>query len=414
MSQYSVRREKRKQEAFRSAFLKANLVPVPLHQVRVSKSADTDIRISARPFRSLYGFQEDTISEYIHGEPNGLDLDYMLKLQTNRRPRANRPSKYGANGITSHGRRFIKEACALLENDYGKEVAFITFTLPGSSVRAKLTFAKHYAAILNLLFTNLRKQCAKFDWDQNFAAKFRSENGDAYKDLDYVNATELQKRGALHMHIAVGLRSKRMFRYLQREHKRIWCQILETYSVKTGVDLFEREEGGTWRGFSRKTQTKCVKVEKSIKRYLSKYLSKGSLQANAHDVATPSRWWNCSAALRQRVVDARDYIIFQCETIEEMDNVFYALQSVLAPDAAASFVTRNPFTGQPCGFINYFEDGAETVFWETARALLGDARCIEYMRDICESRPPPAMLNRGASLSNEELMLLLSAPDAVA
>lgn len=425
MSQYSVRREQRKQAAFNAAYLKANKKPVEMHRLVLSKSADNNINLRLLISRPLYGYEEDEVLGYLSGEPNGLDLDYMLKLQTFRNRPRNRPARYGSKGITRQAKRTVREACALLEKRYSLNVGFLTLTLPGSTARAKFAFAEHLPGMLNLYFTKVRKQCARFCGRPNEQASSKvarsyrsklsggSQEGENTSELDYVSVTELQKRGALHMHVAIGLYNKEMFDYIRRKQRKWWCQVLETFSTKLGVDLFEREEGGTWRNNWRKVQTKWVKVEKSIKRYLSKYLSKGSIHELSGGVATPRRWWNISRQLRRDVVEAREEFTANYWSVEEFEKASYAVQEMLATDAAASFETRNPFTGQVCGYVNYFEEGGEDFLYEVARSLLSEPAGREAIEEICEMRPPPGGDWSEETAANQNFIYQLPTPHMV-
>ena len=411
MSQYTVRKEARKQAAFTESYWRANKPRLRKHRTVTSASADNFIRISVIPARELYGFEKEELEAYFAGDTEGGDLVYKAKLQTRRFKPGVRPAKYGGKGITRYARQLLVQSCAVLQKKYGKKVGLLTCTLPGSTMAAKATFAKHLPAILNLFFTHMRVALNREFNRVSPKATFRKDQEKL--DIDYVSCTELQKRGALHIHTGIGFHSQEMFEFIEGQHRTWWCQALETWSKNTGVDLFEREEGGTHRNKWYRVRTEFVKVKKCIKRYLSKYMSKGCAESLKGGVATPSRWWNISENIQQAVRDARQQVVFESTDLDECKAMAYALQEAIGEDACFSRETKNPFTNEWCGFYNWYEGGDEVPFFAVAKALMEEPGGRECIERISKQKPPPPDKAYGPYPHDEDLILWDPTPRVV-
>ena len=81
-------------------------------------------------------------------EPATVALDYNHKVQmlagANSEERRKRPEK-----ITRYGKHTIREGCGVLAQKYGKELAFLTLTLPGDTPEAIEVFAANSKPLLN-------------------------------------------------------------------------------------------------------------------------------------------------------------------------------------------------------------------------------------------------------------------------
>jgi hypothetical protein len=197
-----------------------------------------------------------------------------------------------ARKFTREAKHYIREAAGCLEEKYGKDVWFITVTLPGSTTRAIEGYAMCDKEIKNAFLQNFRKL-------------YRKVFGATQGSLDYLCVSELQRRGAIHLHIALGWASDRYARIVKRCYRRWWHKVLLHYSEKLGIDLFEREGGDSWSNFPSLLLVECEKVKKSVGAYLSKYLSKQSSKLRVAAINSPSRWWSVSMPLRQKVNAAR-------------------------------------------------------------------------------------------------------------
>jgi len=159
--------------------------------------------------------------------------------------------------------------------------AAMTFTLPGSGKAAFQTIADYSGYIANRLKTWLYDQKPKDS------------------PVLWFFVWELQKRGALHIHLCVHCDDNRELYRLKRRAKGAWIKILESVEQRSGVKMFESVTGFDWRRRKKKIQVDVQKVRKTVGAYFAKYCSKGSKQAERHieNGLRPSRWWGCSRAL---------------------------------------------------------------------------------------------------------------------
>lgn len=199
--------------------------------------------------------------------------------------------------FTSRAKDSVRQGAAAIERHWGiAKCFFATLSLPGGSDLAMLTFSLWSSWLMDLLNKFLARHC-------------RMPDGNCYR----VSVWEMQKRGALHLHLLIVSMDDSFIDKLNK----YYISLLEKLSDITGVDMFERRNGSSWRGrtdslvkagrkagrlvegFVPVSKLMCdVKpVTKSVSAYLSKYLSKGSSRVGQ----APARWWSMSNCVRRLV-----------------------------------------------------------------------------------------------------------------
>ena len=274
--------------------------------------------------------------------PRGTYLSNSDNLQSEVLVIPSRRPRRRAKSITAEGRRRVKEGCAVLGNRYGKKVAFVTLTLPGSTREALTTVATRCRYLQNRFMSAVRY---------------------LLDDVDYVWVWELQDRGALHAHVAIGMDSKESFNKLKSEHKRLWRQALEGLSRETGVDLFADNDGGTWRHTHWAPKTEVAWVKKNVGVYMSKYLSKGPTAGHVSDELLPASWWSMSRRLETEVARFRQLTQGGFESAEAARQAYEEVELLLAEDAEQVYDMENPYSKQKIGRVFYFDpDDVEPMF----------------------------------------------------
>jgi hypothetical protein len=76
----------------------------------------------------------------------------------------------------------------------------------------------------------------------------------------------------------------------------LWNRVLRSVSNKSGVDIFERKEGGTWKDSESVWISRAEPLRKRADRYLAKYMSK-SMSKDAKGFFPPTRWYGVSRSL---------------------------------------------------------------------------------------------------------------------
>jgi hypothetical protein len=113
----------------------------------------------------------------------------------------------------------------------------------------------------------------------------------------YLWVWELQERGALHWHGALELPDCDRAQITIARFKGIWCDLIDSVSSKSGVDLAERLEGGTHKGDYDVWRVDAQLARESPSQYLAKYLSKDASKVVGENFFFPTRWYGCSRSI---------------------------------------------------------------------------------------------------------------------
>jgi hypothetical protein len=168
-----------------------------------------------------------------------------------------------------------------------QELIFLTGTLPGSTQESYQAISNYSSYIVHRLksWLNWRVK-SKFDF--------------------YV--WELQKRGALHLHYCVHIEDNSIAKFVLTHFHDEWNRILESVCEMSGVDVYEKKNGGTWRDCKTVVQAYAQRVKKSVAAYLSKYCSKNAGKAGIQ-AYYPTRWWGVSRPLNKLLGDMTKTLI---------------------------------------------------------------------------------------------------------
>lgn len=280
----------------------------------------------------------------------GSALVYRRKVREKSKDRAGfgglpYPSEFGRRA-----KRAVKNACGALEQEFGRRVVFATVTLPGSTKQARELLARWSAKAVELLT----------HW-------ITSKAEGAY----YVYVWEWQKNGALHLHCAIGHHDVLRLRALEQGFKQYIHKMFSTLSRLAGADLFGRAEGGSWRGCVQVLRSNCVPVRKSVKRYMSKYISKGAGVAQGY---SPSRWWGCSRALRALCGALRRCIRRRISVWAEATKISTGCRQLIAQAGYKSFYFEPPYSPSSHTVLIYPDDPHIDSFFALLTDVVTSAR----------------------------------------
>jgi hypothetical protein len=167
------------------------------------------------------------------------------------------------------------------------ELIFLTGTLPGSTDRAYQAISDYSGYVVHRLKAWLAKRVkSKYDF--------------------YV--WELQKRGALHLHYCIHIEDNSIAKFVLTHFHDEWNRILESVCEMSGVDVYEKSRGGSWRQCKTVVQAYAQRVKKSVAAYLSKYCSKNASKPG-QQMYYPSRWWGVSRPLNKLLGDMTETLI---------------------------------------------------------------------------------------------------------
>ena len=208
-----------------------------------------------------------------------------------------------ATKFGNYARHTILEAGAVASRgsgDLGRGVE-VTLTIPSTSSSAFRAVSQWSGYAVNRLLQVIRRDAPHIDWF-------------------YV--WELQKRGALHIHMALSGDVQAKLLRIGRKIRDTWFRVLEEIGRKSGADMFLKG-----RGYGRNTYKEFLKgnraaeVRKSLAAYFAKYVSKAAgKEANKRIVHSypPARWWGISRKLLKRVKEQRLNVRFTCVSESEL------------------------------------------------------------------------------------------------
>lgn len=310
------------------------------YSVSVQQRADGHIRV--RIHKPSHVVAEGTKMPAGKGAGNlAPSLVYSDEFQDDRRGYGGMPRR---TSFSRHAKRLISEAASALEQIHSKvKIRFLTGTLPGSTDESFKAIARYSAYIVARISQWLR------DMDEH---------------IEFCGVWELQKRGALHFHMVVGHKDKTIISRVEREWKPFWIDLLLQVSEKTGVDLFQREDGGTWQANLDIVRATAEEIRKSVGRYLSKYLTKGSGQLSDSTYA-PTRWWCLSRRLRQTAYAQRKVILLAVPSLKDAIGLADRMYAVLIKCNAVIFDVINPIDSSLIGYSGWGE-----VDWNAFESIL--------------------------------------------
>lgn len=195
-------------------------------------------------------------------------------------------AKRGRVGISTHGKKLVRNAALRLEREVGKnQLTFLTLTIPGIQQEGALNICRNWAEIVRVFQQRLKRMLQA-------------------KDLpgEMVGVTEVQEKRfkitnvpALHLHILFqGRHPYKAWALTPTEIRAAWKDVISPYLPLTNGEFY-------WQAMEN-----VQRVKHSAAGYLGKYMSKGVEVVNAlyeviPDIVLPSCWYLCSNTLRRKV-----------------------------------------------------------------------------------------------------------------
>lgn len=264
------------------------------------------------------------------------------KLETGPKSSESRPG-WGSltprdTGLTRYGRMRLQQALGWLDKNVdSSELLFITLTVPGDTFSIFEAIAANSSRLIHDFKAWINKR---------LPSKL-----DAY-------VWEYQKRGALHLHYVVHCPDQSIAEGLKENVKDQWIRQLDRLSEATGIDLYERRDGNSWRYQKDVVRTAVETVKKSVSRYMSKYMSKSARNSpQGRPFPHPARYYGVSRPLLAAVESATARLSLYCaphlaKAQAILEDVRHWLES-LCPNR---FIESSPFPQviALCGSIEPF------------------------------------------------------------
>lgn len=190
----------------------------------------------------------------------------------------------------SYARHTILEAGAIASRGTGHlgRGVEVTLTLPSTSHGAFRALSQWSGYAVNRILQAIRRNSA---------------------DIEWFYVWEVQKRGALHLHMALSGASREELLRVGRKVRKAWFRVLEDVGRKSGANMFLRRGGrgnNTYKEFLK--GNRVAEIRKSLAAYFAKYVSKGAATDSKGKVVhwyPPSRWWGISRKLLKKVKEER-------------------------------------------------------------------------------------------------------------
>lgn len=256
--------------------------------------------------------------------------------------------------FTRHAKRTVREGVAVLHELFGRQCVFATGTLPGSTPQALRAIA-----------------C----WSGYMNSRLNQWIRDTAPGAHVVWVWELQKRGALHLHAAIGAVDILELRRIERGFRDQWIRLLRTISERSGVDVFARGGGSSWASTPRMVRANCRPVRRNVAAYMSKYLSKNANSHAPDSAFCPSRWWGISDNLRAEVMSRRAIVVSPVVPLGQAIDWFESLAGPVADCNAPVYVFDNPWCPGDKTLVLCADDRQWRTVWTSLKnAMLANNR----------------------------------------
>lgn len=214
--------------------------------------------------------------------------------------------------FSTYGRRAILRAGAAIERAVPKEECdMLTLTVPGSTGDALRVVASYSSYLVQRL---------------------KAWIGKRVKSPLSLYCWEWQKRGALHLHLVQHFPDRAAEEYIRTNLKSEWTRLLNAIALKSGIDVWKRQDGTTWRNSTGVLRVECAPVKKSVAAYLAKYLSKGRDEYKGFGAQFfhPTRWYGISRPLLELTREMTETYIHTSGRLSEAlamhEDCLYVLQ----------------------------------------------------------------------------------------
>lgn len=276
---------------------------------------------------NIFEFRDSHGTLYRTEERNGVDVcdEFRANLvitsevqETSRsslvRGKPDYSKPVGYTRFTRNARHRLLEAGSICEERRreGSTGLFVTFTLPGSTWAAYDAISRYSGYIANRIC-----QCIR---DHQYAES-------------YFWVYERQKRGALHLHLFVGLRPGIPWDCYRDALRSCWYSSLCSVGESSGVDMF-RHADGLYCTASSFWRYDYQEVTKGVGNYLSKYVSKQAESGMGEGVEKgdarlfPRRWWYMSRNLTQEINRRRKTICVEGVRDEDAQLILHCMDAM--------------------------------------------------------------------------------------
>lgn len=196
---------------------------------------------------------------------------------------SHKPAKRGTKGLTSMGRKMLRNGCYLLEKRAGKHrVAMVTTTIPSGSSEVEKEITREWPEIVRT-FTQFISRRLKVAHSCPWVV-----------GCVEIQEKRLEKFGGMPLHLHLVFQSK-----VKREYILSKTDVLDAWK-RAICSRVPSAENLDWRA-----STRIESVKKSVTNYMCKYMSKGINQnvlvSVSEGFTLPSSWWFIVGGLKREI-----------------------------------------------------------------------------------------------------------------
>ena len=358
---------------------------------KVKEYATGEIRVTTLPAAATLD-NKRKLQEYIGGADDACTLDRAVpgygSLRLDKNTGEIKEGKFG-----SRAKQTLCEFGAAVDQRYGKNAVFFTFTLPGGRPGAFRALA---------------------EWSSYVVSRVVQWWRDHLPGAWYAWVWEYQKRGALHLHGVVADDDYVGLVRLLLAWKEFACDLLQQTSALAGVDLLSHYSAGRPCSCRAHVQMDAVFVQKSAAKYLAKYMGKSRAKLLVKDAYPPTRWWRVSNKALSYIRTMRDACEVRSPAVDIFSETLNAVVSHLVRGATVVHEYGNAWMPALRNWIFYTESkqNADELFTGVLEILRTAAtKCGAYSGGGGTTNPPPPAVAggfEGACLLFEPLACLSS------
>lgn len=205
---------------------------------------------------------------------------------------------YGLKGITSYGRRMVRNACYVLERTVRHQhLSFVTLTIPSVPDEVACCIAKNWGKVVDSYIRAVRRRLSDKGVSPEvvYVTEIQAER---YETANYP---------PLHLHLCF-IGRRRGFRgwvISPAVNDRMWIRALKV-GIRAGASPEDIEDFCTAVGETVDAACQIAQVRKSCASYMGKYMSKGvggvkAARKRGHGDLLPGQWWGCSRGLQRKI-----------------------------------------------------------------------------------------------------------------
>lgn len=256
-------------------------------------------------------------------------------------------AKRGTKGLTSMGKKMLRNGCYLLEKRAGRHrVAMVTTTIPSGASEVVKDITREWPEIVRT-FT------------QFISRRLRAAHGCPWVvGCVEIQEKRLEKFGGMPLHLHLVFQSR-----VKREYILSKSDVLDAWK-RAVCSRVPSAESLNWRA-----STRIEQVKKSVTNYMCKYMSKGINQNVLVSVnegyTLPSSWWFIVGGLkreikRKQIYNTSSLAVFVLEQTRENKSAFKWLYNIAVSREGGEYIV---------GIAGQFKEQALTEIRKVGRLL---------------------------------------------